>query len=336
MNNPLLVLVSVIFAALTLVPVAQGQNVKDLVKRQLDQAIETRDDQARQADPTNTTPTVARPTDPNAPKPMTLALAAAFASDSSRTSGWVLAAAADGTPVRLYYAHPRLPADAKNLAAPLPALIVVQEWWGLTDDIQARSNDLAAKGYFAVAVDLYDGQATKDPKKAAELKAKMTDAGALVRLKTGLDVLAELSKKGFVNADHTGVIGWCMGGEQALKVAIADPRVKATAIFYGPLVTDAATLKSLKGPVLGMFGNLDQTPSPASVDAFEAALKADGIPVEIHRYDGVGHAFASKAAIPMGMYHAKEAADAWAKTYVWLDKTLKAAPATLPAATSQP
>ncbi|MEI8196320.1 MAG: dienelactone hydrolase family protein [Phycisphaerae bacterium] len=295
------------------------KGVKDLVKRELGQAQETREEQAKQAGVTNQTPPP-----PAADKPLTAVAAATAALDPTRSAGWLTVAAADGIPVRLFFSHPHLP------AANLPALIVVQEWWGVTQDIQTRTNEFAGKGYFSLAVDLYDGQATADPKKAAELKAKLTDPAALIRLKTGLDVLAELAKLKTVNADRTGVIGWCMGGEQALKLAVADRRVKATAIFYGPLITDAEQLKNLQGPVLGIFGNLDPKPSPADVTAFQTALVQNHIALEIHRYDGAGHAFASRAAIPLGMYREKQSADAWAKTYAWLEKTLKS-PTTAPA-----
>ena len=240
---------------------------------------------------------------------------------ANRLAAWIDQPAANGYRVKLYYAHP----DYRSIPAPakLPALIVLQEWWGVNEDIQQRTRDLAAQGYFAVAVDLYDGHETKDPKLAADLKAKLTDEAALLRSKTGVDFLAEQAAAGIVDADRIGVIGWCMGGEQALKLAVVDPRIKATAIFYGPLLTDKTTLKNLHGPVLGVFGNEDQHPSPTDVNDFEAALKADGIAATIYRYDGVGHAFASPSAKALGFYHEKEAADAFAKTYAWLAATLK-------------
>ncbi len=240
---------------------------------------------------------------------------------AARLASWIVWPAPDGTKVRLYYAHPDYRA-AKG-APKLPALLVVQEWWGVNEDIQQRTRDLAAKGYYAVAVDLYDGHVTKDPKEAAALKNKLTDEAALLRTKTGMDFLQAQAAAGIVDAGKTGVIGWCMGGEQALKLSVADARVKATAIFYGPLITDATKLSNLKGPVLGVFGNNDQHPSPADVNAFEASLKTDNIPVTIYRYDGVGHAFASPSAKVLGLYHEKEAADAFEKTYIWLAANLQ-------------
>ena len=298
--------------------------------------------QASHYDPTkenNNNPPPAQPQTPQHPAPQptpnarpqpaqnaaTLPPADPLAADqlANRLSAWIEYPAANGYKVKLYYAHP----DYRSITVPpkLPALIVLQEWWGVNDDIQQRTRDLAAKGYYAVAVDLYDGHETKDPKQAAALKSNLTDEAALLRSKAGVDFLAFQAAAGIVDADHIGVIGWCMGGEQALKLAVADPRIKATAIFYGPLITDKTTLKHLGGPVLGVFGNDDQHPSPADVNAFETALKADGIASTIYRYDGVGHAFASPSAKTLGLYHEKEAADAFAKTYDWLATNLKPA-----------
>jgi len=235
-------------------------------------------------------------------------------------NGWTERKTADGQTVRLYVQHPAIEGSA---APNLPALLVVQEWWGVNDDIQKRTQDFAAKGYYAVAVDLYDGKTTADATEAAALKTALTDAAAQKRLKAGVDFLADLAAKGTVSKARTGVIGWCMGGQQACLLATTDPRIKATVIFYGPLVKDPAELKKIHGPVLGIFGNDDTAPGPADVNAFEKSLKDAKIEVEIHRYDAAGHAFASKSS--PDRYKEPQAKDAWDKTWAWLDKNLKQA-----------
>ncbi len=230
--------------------------------------------------------------------------------------------AEDGTQVRLYVAHPDLKyaGEVPNM----PALLIIQEWWGVNEDIQARTRDFAQRGYYSVAVDLYDGKATADPKEAAALKSALTDSAALLRLKTGVDFIHTQVDRGIVNGDKLAAIGWCMGGTQALNLAIADPRIHALVIFYGgDIVTDTDKLKDIRGPVLGVFGNDDKNPSPDRVNIWEKALKDSGKDVTILRYDGAGHAFASDAAKPLGMYRPTQAADAWAKTWSWLEKTMK-------------
>jgi len=221
--------------------------------------------------------------------------------------------------VRLFFAYPAELSKAK----PTAGLIVLQEWWGVNEDMQQRTKDFAAKGFYAVAPDLFYGKVTDDPTEAAKLKDAMTDAAALTAMKTGLDLLQEEEGNGVVDAKRVGVVGWCMGGQQGLLLSLADTRVKATAIFYGPLVTDAAKLKALQGPVLGIFGNDDKGPSPSDVAKFKEGLKAAGkTDVTIEQYDGVGHAFASKSAEKMGAYNEAKAKIAFEKLYAWLDAKL--------------
>jgi carboxymethylenebutenolidase len=236
------------------------------------------------------------------------------------TAGWITRAAKDGkTKVRLYFAYPQ----TLGKQNPLPGLIVLQEWWGVNDDMQERTRDLAKRGFYAVAPDLYNGEVTDEPLKAAKMKQDMKNPMAMVDMRTGLDLLTEEEGNGVVDATRVGAIGWCMGGEQALLLSLVDPRVKATAIFYGPLVTDPDRLKSLQGPVLGIFGNNDTAPSPADVDKFRQALGTAGkSDVTIYQYDGVGHAFASKSAEKMGLYNEETAQEAWKKTWAWLDAKL--------------
>ncbi|MGN6370152.1 MAG: dienelactone hydrolase family protein [Phycisphaerae bacterium] len=236
------------------------------------------------------------------------------------TAGWITRTAKDGkTKVRLYFAYPQ----ALSKDNPVPALIVLQEWWGVNDDIQQRTREFAKHGFYAVAPDLYNGQVTDDPAQAAKLKQEMKNPVAMVDMRTGLDLLSEESNNGVVDPKRVGSIGWCMGGEQSLLLSLADPRVKATAIFYGPLVTDPDRLKSLQGPVLGIFGNNDKAPSPTDVEKFRQALSAAGkTDVTIYQFDGVGHAFASPAAEKVGLYNPEKAQEAWAKCWQWLDDKL--------------
>jgi carboxymethylenebutenolidase len=244
---------------------------------------------------------------------------AAPQSNGDVKAGWITRKSRDGKEVRLYFAHPANLVKNKRI----PGLLVLQEWWGVNDDIQERTREFAAKGFYAVAPDLYYGKVTDSPEEAAKLKGSMTDAAAMTAMKTGLDLLQDEVRLGSIDAAHVGAIGWCMGGQQALLLSVADPRVKATALFYGPLVTDAAQLKSLQGPVLGVFGNDDKAPSPADVEKFKAGLKEAGKKdVTVLQFDGVGHAFASKSAAKMGAYNEEKAKEAWAKTWEWLDAKL--------------
>jgi carboxymethylenebutenolidase len=233
-------------------------------------------------------------------------------------AGW-MNRSRDGKEVRLYFAYPA----ALNKSKPTAGILVVQEWWGVNDDIQDRTRDFAAKGFYAVAPDLYYGKVTDDATEAAKLKDSMTNAAAMTAMRSGLDLLGEEGRNGLVDMKRVGAVGWCMGGEQALLLSITDIRVKATAIFYGPLVNDPLKLKSLQGPVLGIFGNDDKAPSPADVDQFKTALQMAGKKdVTIYPFDGVGHAFASKSAAKLGAYNETKAKDAFDKMWAWMDAKL--------------
>jgi carboxymethylenebutenolidase len=240
--------------------------------------------------------------------------------DYATSSGMTEYRSPDGVKARMYIAHPFF---GQATTPKFPALLIVHEWWGLNEDICARADEMAAKGYYTVAVDLYDGQVTKDPKQAAEFKKKLTDTAATLRMKTALNFLYTLGERKIIDPKREAVIGWCMGGEQAVKLAVNDPRVKATVVFYGTPVTEVAKLKMLKGPVLGIFGNEDASIPTASVDKFESALKEAGIDAQIERYPNAGHAFASPSS-PTA-YKPELAKDANEKMYAWLDKNVKGA-----------
>ena len=233
-------------------------------------------------------------------------------------TGW-LNRSRDGKEVRLYFAHPA----ALDKSKPAAGIVVMQEWWGVNDDIQERTREFAGKGFYAVAPDLYYGKVTDDATEAAKLKDSMTNAAAMTAMRSGLDLLGEEGRNGIVDMKRVWAVGWCMGGEQALLLSITDIRVKATAIFYGPLVKDSIKLKTLQGPVLGIFGDDDKAPSPADLEQFKAGLSAAGKKdVTIIPYDGVGHAFASKSAAKLGLYNEAKAKDAFDKMWVWMDAKL--------------
>ena len=207
---------------------------------------------------------------------------------------------------------------------PLPGLIVIHEWWGLNDNIQAMTERLAAQGYVALAVDLYNGgvAATPDEAQALMREAMNQEAVSTMNLE---QAQAYLTTQEAVS--RVGVIGWCFGGTWALRAALAMPdALDAAVIYYGQPVTDRDRLATLDMPVLGLFGSEDEGIPVAQVRTFEETLGALGKDAEIHVYEGADHAFAN----PSGeRYDAEAAEDAWAKTLAFLAEHLgnDAAPA---------
>jgi len=194
------------------------------------------------------------------------------------------------------------------------ALLVVHEWWGLTDWVKHMADELAEQGYLALAVDLYKGKLTSDPKEAmALMQAKDEKWGDAVE-EAGLEWL-----KANAGGARVGTIGWCMGGGESLKASLNDSKdVSFTVIFYGMPVSDVAKLKTLQGPVLGLYANQDGHITPAIVAEFDKALTAAGVKHEFHAYDA-GHGFANPSS---GAYKTEAAKDAWQKTLAFLKANL--------------
>jgi carboxymethylenebutenolidase len=187
-----------------------------------------------------------------------------------------------------------------------PAVIVIQEYWGLNDWVREQAKRFADQGYVALAVDLYRGTVAATPDEAHELMRGLPEDRAMADLKAAFNYLA--SRKD-VDAKRIGVIGWCMGGGYALMLATQEPRLAAGVVNYGHLMTDPKTISSIKVPLLGNFGAEDRGIPAADVREFESALKKAGRIADFKVYPGAGHAFMNPNN--KGGYVATAAADAW-------------------------
>jgi len=217
-----------------------------------------------------------------------------------------------GRQARGYLARPQ----AQRTGA-LPGLIVIHEWWGLNDNIRAVTRRLAGEGYVALAVDLYGGKVADNPDAAKQLMS-----GVMANREPATAVLRAaddyLKKQG---ASKVGVIGWCFGGGWSLATAIDEaPGIDAAVMYYGQPEKDRARLERLRAPLLGLFGADDKSIPPAAVRELESTLKSLGKSVDIHIYEGAGHAFAN----PSGTNFRPEAAeDAWKRTVAFLHHNLQ-------------
>lgn len=200
----------------------------------------------------------------------------------------------------------------------LPAVVMIHEWWGLNDNIKDMANELASEGYVVLAADLYNGEVVADPNRAMELVSSVREnpEQAISNLQSAVQYLASLPN---VNSSRIASLGWCFGGGQSLQLALNSEQnpLAATVIYYGNLVNDTNELSKINWPVLGIFGDQDQSIPVESVNAFEQALNETGVTNEIYIYPGVGHAFAN----PSGdNYAPAETVDAWEKTLAFLKK----------------
>jgi len=210
-----------------------------------------------------------------------------------------------------------LPAGGVAAEAKKPALIVIQEWWGVDDWIREQSVRFASRGYVALAPDLYRGRTAKSPDEAHELMRGMPEDRAMADLRAAVDYLAARPD---VDPDRIGVIGWCMGGGWALQLAMKEPRLNAAVINYGHLATDPSAIANIRPAVLGNFGAEDRGIPAADVKAFETALKQTGHDVDVKIYEGAGHAFMNpnnkEGYVPAAAADAQARIDAFLKKHL--------------------
>ncbi|HEX8439613.1 dienelactone hydrolase family protein, partial [Archangium sp.] len=205
----------------------------------------------------------------------------------------------------------------ENARKPMPAVLVIHEWWGLNEHIMHWADRLAAQGYAALAVDLYGGKVATTPEEAmATMKAVDPRRSGDILRAAHQFLMTDIR----VQSTHTGVIGWCFGGAWSLRAGMAIPELDAVVMYYGRPVTDVQELKSIKAPVLGIFGTKDESIPNDVVEEFDEALSDAGVPHRIQRYDAP-HAFANPSA--PGRYDAEAAAAAWDQVRGFLAEHLK-------------
>jgi len=198
-----------------------------------------------------------------------------------------------------------------------PGLIVIHEWWGLTDWIKETADSFADDGYAALAVDLYRGKSTSNPNEAAELSGSVPKERAITDLKAAYNYLKNLPG---VDSEKIGSIGWCMGGGYSLQAALNIPELSACIIAYGRLTDDPNEVKKINCPVLGIFAEKDPNITPEKVHTFENLLKNEGKENHIIIYPDVSHAFMNPGN--KKGYDESTANEAWNQIFTFLDDNL--------------
>lgn len=202
-------------------------------------------------------------------------------------------------------------------AGPFPAVIVIQEWWGLDDHIKSIAQRFARLGYAALAPDLYRGEVAKEPNDAMRLVMKVQQAQALADVQGAVDYLIA---EAYVKPAKAAVIGFCFGGRVAFNMSYAGKNIGAVAVFYGgganPTDTD---FKNVSAPVIGFWGEDDPGTPIARIKEWEQKFKDAGKINEMFIYKGAPHAFFNDTR---DSYRKEAAEDAWAKTLAWFQKYL--------------
>jgi carboxymethylenebutenolidase len=207
---------------------------------------------------------------------------------------------------------------------PFPAIVEIHGINGISEWDYQVARKLVAEGYVTLAVDMF-GRTPRDYGDGLRLRDRF-------RPKLQEDLLAASnylrSVKG-VAPDRVGALGWCMGGGYALLLAVADPRLAASVIYYGPVTPPPGPrpedLARIHAPMIGFFGQEDTSIPMNSVKLFANNVRAAGKEFELHVYPDAGHGFAEQ--LPMAPTHGEHqmsdaAADAWTKTLAFLSKHL--------------
>ncbi len=187
-----------------------------------------------------------------------------------------------------------------------PGVVVIQEWWGLQDQIKGICDRFALAGYDALAPDLYAG--TVVPYHDTEAAGReMNSLNFLDATDQTVRGAVQFLKKG---GAKVGLTGFCLGGAVTIIGACRIPELDAAVCFYGIPPESVAKPADIKVPLQAHFANQDDWCTPAAVDAFEAALKAAGKNAEVFRYDAE-HAFVNEQR---DVYDRAAAELAWGRT----------------------
>lgn len=197
-----------------------------------------------------------------------------------------------------------------------PGILVVHEWWGLTDHIREQARKLAEAGYVGFAIDMYgDGKHTAHPDTAQQfMNQAMQDQAALAaRFAAARE---ELLKNPHVDPDKIGAIGYCFGGAVVLGQARAGADLDAVVTFHGALIPGKVDSGAVKGRVLVLTGADDPMVPQTAVENFRKEMTAAGAKFEIVTYPGAKHSFTNPRADSVGMpqlaYNADAAQKSWA------------------------
>ena len=229
-----------------------------------------------------------------------------------------------------YVSHP-----SPSAVSSWPAIIVVQEAFGVTRHIEKVCDRFAQEGYVAIAPALYHRE-EPNPK----LGYGEQDAAARNRYMGALrddelvedinEVIKYTQSDQFrrTNNQKIGIVGYCVGGRITYLAATSCPGLSAASVYYGGRILlpfgdgppPIDLTHQIKIPVMGNFGDQDENPSPHDVAQIETKLKEASVTYDFKMYPGAGHGFNCDER---GSYHEASAADAWTRTLGWFDKYLK-------------
>ena len=202
-----------------------------------------------------------------------------------------------------------------------PGVVVIQEWWGLNDQIRGVADKLAKAGYRALVPDLYRGKLALEANEAEHLMHEL-DFGTAA----GQDVRGAVQYLKATGSPKVGVTGFCMGGALTLLAAVNVPEADAFVVWYGYPPLEYIDATRIRAPLMGHWASEDSVFPITAVQALENKLRDANVAFEFYRYQAK-HAFANETADSKGLayleHNAAAAALAWQRTMEFFSKQLR-------------
>ncbi|NPT34566.1 dienelactone hydrolase family protein [Paraburkholderia xenovorans] len=219
----------------------------------------------------------------------------------------------DGQQIQGYLATPQKLEGA-------PGIVVIQEWWGVNEQIRGVADRLAQAGYLALVPDLFRGKTTVEEAEAHHLLDGLDFGDAATQdVRGAVQYLKQQTAK-------VGVTGFCMGGALTLLALCNVPEVLAGVAWYGFPPLEYIDASKIKVPVIGHWATQDEFFAAETVDALESKLKDANVDVEFYRYLA-HHGFANEEAVGPGRIARTQfdpvwSQRAWDRTLTFFGRTL--------------
>jgi carboxymethylenebutenolidase len=196
------------------------------------------------------------------------------------------------------------------------AVVVIQEWHGINDEMRAKVDRFAKEGFLALAPDLYHGKVATNDADAAKLMNALDFGAAVGEIGAAAQWLKEQARSN----GKVGVLGFCLGGALTIATAANVQGLACAVPFYGLPDLSKVDVKKITAPMLAHFAGHDDWASPEKARAVEKEMRSAGKACELHVYEGAGHAF--MRATDASKYHEASAKLAWERTLAFLHEHL--------------